>query len=105
MNYTSFIVKIVGKPEQSFFHNNIIVTEMIVQFVPARQKPLNTKDIFQISVWSNSNYDTTKYYMLNDYVIIEGYVSLRPSMVNFKSFKNEKQIEISIVKLHPFFLN
>jgi len=24
-------------------------------------------------------------------------------MVNFQSFKNDKQIEISIVKLHPFF--
>ena len=100
MNYTSFIVKIVGKPEQSFFHNNITVTEMVVQFVPARQKPLNTKDIFQISVWSNSNSDVTKNYMLNDYLIIEGYVSLRPSMLNSK---NDKRIEISIVKVHPFF--
>ena len=105
MNYANFIVKIVGKPQQSYFNKNIMVTEIPVKFVAARNKNLNVKNIFQISIWNNLSYDITKYYKLNDYVIIEGYISFRPSMLNTKLFKNEKQIEISVLKIYPFCLN
>ena len=30
MNYTSFMIKIVGKPEQSFFEDDISIPEQMV---------------------------------------------------------------------------
>lgn len=105
MNYTNFIVKIVGKPKHNFFSKNIYLTEMLVKYVPIRKRNINTKDIFQISVWNKFSYDNTKMYQLNDYVIVEGYISLRPSKLNASNFENDKQIEISILKLHPLNIN
>ena len=49
MNYTSFIVKILKKPKQSFLKNNIVVTKILVKFVSPRIKTFNIKDTFQIS--------------------------------------------------------
>jgi len=105
MNYTSFIVKIVKEPEQSFFQNNTVVTEMLVKFIPTRKKNLNIKDTFQISIWENSSYETIKYYQLYDYIVIEGYISLRPSFLSSgQTSQTDKQIEISVFKHYPFLL-
>lgn len=104
MNYTSFIVKIAGKPKRKYFYNNIIVTKMFVKYIPSRTRVLNTKDIFQISVWNKINFDTTKYYQLNDYILIEGYISLRPSKQYQKHLKKDKQIDISVTKHNLFFI-
>jgi len=103
MNYTSFIVKIVGKPEQSFFHDGTSVTEMLVKFPPIRN--IKTTDIFQITIWGTLAYDVIKYYKINDYIIIEGYISLRESISNNFSFPNDKQVEISVFKIYPFLLS
>ena len=105
MNYTNFIVKIVGKPKHSFFPNNIYVTKILVNYVPIRKKSVNTKKIFQISIWNRFSYDNTKMYQLNDYLIVEGYISLRPSTLNTSNFQNDKQVEISVLKLHPLNIN
>ena len=105
MNYTSFIIKILKEPEQTFLQNNIIVTKMFVKFVSPRMKTFNIKDTFQISIWENSSYETIKYYQPNDYIVIEGYISLRPnlSLLN-KTSKVDKQVEVSVFKHYPFLL-
>jgi len=95
MNYSTFIVKIIKKPVQSFFKNNISLTELVVQFPQIRNK--NCKNTFQVSVWGNLSYDIIKYYQQNDYLVIEGYISLRNKNEN----KNNKEIEISVFKIYP----
>ncbi len=102
MNYTSFIVKIVGKPEQSFFHDDTSVTEMLVKFSSVRN--IKTTDIFQIAIWGTLAHDVIKYYKINDYIIIEGYISLRTN--NYDDFSSllNKQVEISVSKIYPLFL-
>jgi len=44
------------------------------------------------------------YYKINDYIIIEGYISLRTS--NYDDFSSllNKQVEISVFKIYPLFL-
>lgn len=98
MNYSTFIVKIVKKPVQSFFKNNISLTELIVQFPQVRSK--NYIDTFHVNVWGNLSHDVIKYYQINDYIVIEGYISFRTT--NQK--KNNKQIEISAFKIYPLIL-
>jgi len=105
MNYTSFIVKILKKPKQSFLKNNIVVTKILVKFVSPRIKTFNTKDTFQISIWENLSYETIKYYQPNDYIVIEGYISLRTTFItSSKISKTDKQVEISVFKHYPFLL-
>ena len=105
MNYTSFIVKILKEPEQYFLKNNTVVTRILVKFIDSRTKTLNKKDTFRISIWENLLYETIKYYNPNDYIVIEGYISLRPSLISEnKTSKIDKEIEISVFKHYPFLL-
>ena len=96
MNYSTFVVKIIKKPVQSFFKNNISLTELVVQFPQVRNK--NCIDTFNLTVWGNLSYDIVKYYQNNDCILIEGYVSLR------QDNENNRKIEVSAFKIYPFFL-
>ena len=98
MNYSTFIVKIVRKPVQSFFKNNISLTELVVQFPQIRNK--NCIDVCHLNVWGNLAHDVIKYYQINDYIVVEGYVSFRNNNQN----KKMKQIEISVFKIYPLIL-
>ena len=100
MNYTSFMVKVIGKPEQSFFDNDISVTEMIAKFYQFRD---NSYNICKISIWGNLSYDVMQYYQINDYLIVEGYISRRNS--SFEKYNITTEVEISVFKIYPFALN
>ena len=102
MNYSIFIVKIIEPPEQSFFEDETTVTEVLVQFPQYLTK--NYSDIIQISVWGNLANDVIKYYKVNDYLIVEGYLSLRDTNFENFSIKKDKQVEFTVIKLYPFLL-
>jgi len=98
MNYSNFIVKIICQPKQSFFKNNISLVELFVQFPSVRKK--NNKNTFFLSIWGNLGNDVMKYYKVNDYVLIEGFISFRK-----KEFETNQQIEISVSKIYPLSRN
>lgn len=100
MNYVNFIVKIIGKPEQSFFENKICITEVLVKLCQTKKNKLEIP--LRLSIWGNLGYDIIKYYKIDDYIIIEGYISLRENI--FDSSTSDKQIEVSVFKCYPFFL-
>jgi len=99
MNYTTFIVKIISKPEQSFFNNDITVTEFLGKFYQFRD---NTNTVCKLSVWGNFAYEVIKYYNINDYLLVEGYLSFRKS--TFEDSDITTEIEISAFKIYPFAL-
>ena len=101
MNYSSFIVKIIDKPEQSFFREDIAISEILVKFAPIQKKAISF-DLFTISIWGNLSYDAIKYYNINDYILIEGYISLRENVSENKYFTKDKQIDIAVFKMYPF---
>jgi hypothetical protein len=103
MNYASFIVKIIEKSEQSFFDNNTSVTEFLVKCPQIRSN--DSGSIFQISVWQTSTSDNIEYYQVNDYIVIEGYISFRENLIHTSNFQTDNLIEISIFKIYPFLLN
>ena len=101
MNYVNFIVKIIEKPEQSFFKDNICLTEIFVKLCHTKKNQLNIP--LRLSIWGNLGYEIMQYYQINDYIIIEGYISLRENIFdNYKPKKN--QLEVSVFKIYPFFL-
>ncbi len=102
MNYSVFVVKIIKNPEQSFFKDGTSVTEFPVQLSQIRKN--NIEIILQVSAWGKLGYDIMDYYKINDYIIIEGYISLRTN--NYDDFSSllNKQVEISVSKIYPLFL-
>jgi cytochrome c oxidase subunit IV len=101
MNYVNFIVKIIGKPEQSFFKDDICITEVIVKV--SQNKKTQHEIPFRLSIWGNLGYDVMQYYQINDYIIIEGYLSLRENIFDNSRLK-KKQLEVSVFKIYPFLL-
>jgi hypothetical protein len=103
MNYISLIVKLIGKPEQSFFDDNISVTEVMAKFSQVQK---NRNDVIvKLCIWGNLAYDMVQYYQINDYIIIEGYVSLTEMELESNDMSNEKSLEISVFKIYPFLLS
>ena len=102
MNYVIFAVKVIKNSGQSFFADGTSLTELIVQLPQVRNN--NTKVILQVSIWGKLSYDVAKYYQPDDYIIIEGYISIRNINTNRAINSLNKQIEISVFKLYPLLL-
>ena len=102
MNYVILAVKVIKNSGQSFFADGTSVTELTVLLPQARKN--NTKIILQVSIWGKLSYDVAKYYQSEDYIVIEGYISIRN--INTYSLVNllDKQIEISVFKVYPLLL-
>ena len=102
MNYVILAVKVIKNSGQSFFADGTSVTELTVLLPQARKN--NTKIILQVSIWGKLSYDVAKYYQSEDYIVIEGYISIRN--INTYSSNNllDKQIDISVFKLYPLLL-
>jgi single-stranded DNA-binding protein len=95
-NYIGSIVKILETPNQTVFNNNIPVTQFRAQLPQFKN---NT--IVNLTFWGNLAYDVANYYNINDYILIEGYLSIR----NKPNLKNLKKVEITVLKVYPYFLS
>jgi hypothetical protein len=96
MNYTSFIVKVLNKPQYTLCEQKIPLTEALGKFYQFRNNP---HTICKLSFWGHPAYEILKYYKTNDYLLVEGYLSLRKS--TFEKFDITTDIEISIFKVYP----
>ena len=100
MNYTHFIIKMVTKPEQSSFKKGILVTEFIGKFYQFRKRKIASIDrLCKISIWGKAGSNFIKHYKKNDYVIVEGILSLRKS--EFGNLNLTTDIDISVYKFYP----
>ena len=102
MNYVILAVKVIKNSGQSFFADGTSLTELTVQLPQTRKN--NTTIILQVSIWGKLSYDVAKYYQSEDYIVIEGYISIRN--INTDRIINllDKQVEISVFKLYPLLL-
>jgi single-stranded DNA-binding protein len=102
MNYSILAVKVIKNSGQSFFADGTSLTELIVQLPQVRKN--NIKVILNVSVWGKLSYDVAKYYQPDDYIIMEGYISIRN--INTDRVVNllGKQVEVSVFKLYPLLL-
>ena len=96
MNYSNFIVKVLKKPKQKFLKKKIMLTELHVQFPSTRIKNKNGLSTMDLLIWGNLGQDVLKYYKINDYLLVEGFISLRK-----KRFNTNQQIKISVSKIYP----
>ena len=95
-NYLGTVVKILEKPVQTIVNDKLLKTECRAQMAQFK----NTR-IINLVFWGNFARDSLNSYQVNDYIMIEGYVSLR-EMKNKKLVKrNLKRVEISVLKSFP----
>lgn len=99
-NVVAGIVKILETPNYQIFNKNISVTQFRVQFPQIR----NT-GIVQLTFWGNLANDVIKFYKMNDYILIEGYISFKNNRINNQVSSNYKKVEITVLKIYPIFLN
>jgi hypothetical protein len=93
-NYFVCIVKILETPRKKSAQNNTVMTQFRVQLPQFRNQ---IKQIAKLKFWGNLGRDVLDYYKVNDYIIIEGYLSIAKK-------KKSKKIEITVLKVYPFLL-
>lgn len=99
-NIVSGIVKILETPENQILSTNIFVTKFRVQFPQFR----NTS-VIHITVWGNLARYVADFYKINDYILIEGYISLKSKRISSQLISKSKKIEITVFKVYPLFLS
>ena len=95
-NYIGSVVKILEKPIQIVNNNKIVRTECRGQLVQIRNI-----QIVHLVFWENLVNDITNNYQLNDYLMVEGYLSF-PNQTNNKLAKRPfKKAQITVLKVYP----
>lgn len=102
MNYVILAVKVIKNSEQSFFEDGTSLTELTVQLPQVRKNNLTV--MLKASIWGKLSHDVAKYYQPDDYIIIEGYISIRAINLDRSINLLNKQVEISVFKLYPLLL-
>ena len=99
-NLIGGIVKILETPKQKIFNQDIPVTQFRVQFPQVQNTHL-----VHLTFWGNLAYDIARYYKINDYILIEGYISLRDKQSLNGVIPKSKKVEITVLKVYPFLLS
>jgi single-stranded DNA-binding protein len=76
------------------------MTKFRAQFPQVRQASL-----VHLTFWGNLAIDTANYYKVNDYVLIEGYISVRNRTQLNNIVSKSKKVEVTVLKIYPFLLN
>lgn len=98
-NLISGIAKILETPKNKSFNSDLPNTQFRVQFPQVR----NTSVVY-LTFWGNLARDVANYYKINDYILIEGYISLRDRDNSNKIISKSKKVEITVLKVYPFVL-
>ena len=98
-NLISGIAKILETPKTKNLNLSIPTTQFRVQFPQVR----NTSVVY-LTFWGNLASDVSNYYKINDYILIEGYISLRDRYNSNKIVSKSKKVEITVLKVYPFVL-
>lgn len=101
INYIGAVVRILEIPALQVNRNEISFTKFRVQLPQLRVK--QSKTILTLLVSGNLAQDIVKYYQVNDYVLIEGYLSLRKSFHQKQDIK--EFLQVNVFKIFPLFLN
>jgi hypothetical protein len=93
-NYIGSVVKILEKPVQTVITDKIVRTTFRVQLVQVRNI-----QIADLVFWGNLARDIGNTYQVNDYIMVEGYLSL-PNKRNDNFVKRPlKKVQITVLKV------
>ena len=87
-NYLATVVKILEKPRKTDINDKLVTTKFRAQLAQVR----NSR-IVNLVFWGNLARDVANYYQMNDYILVEGYSSI-------KLKKNIKVVTINVYKCY-----
>jgi len=99
-NYINIVVRILELPNKTLFNNSIPVTKFRVQLPHIRKNRIVT-----LIFWGNLAGDVSNYYQINDYIMIEGYLSFTNKYLLAEFKQNSRKVEITVLKIYPFLLS
>ena len=94
-NYLASVVKILEKPIQIVNDDKVLTTEFRAQLIQVRNS-----QIVNLVFWGNLANDVVNYYQVNDYIMIEGYLSLHNKTNNELGKQNLKKVQITVLKIY-----
>ena len=97
-NYFSGIVKILENPVQKLVKKKTLLTIIRVEIPQIRQTR-----VALIVFWGNLGNEIKNSYRKNDYILIEGYSSIKKTNLELSNFKLHKII-ITGLKIYPLLL-
>ena len=95
-NYLGSVVKILEKPVQTIVDDKLLKSECRAQLAQIR----NTR-IVTLVFWGNLAHDAVNSYKVNDYIMIEGYVSLCDKKTDKLVKRSLKKVEVAVLKAFP----
>jgi single-stranded DNA-binding protein len=98
-NIVAGIVKILENPKYKIYNTNVSVTKFRVQFPQFK----NTS-IVHLTFWGKLANDVSRYYKINDYILIEGSISIRKKKSLNSPFISKK-VEVTVSKVYPLLLS
>ena len=101
-SYFSGIVKILENPQQKVLKHKIIITQCRA-LIPQNCKNKSFRVVI-LTFWGKLANDIKNYYKMDDYILIEGYVSIKITQSKNIKILNSKEIEITILKFYPISL-
>ena len=99
-NYFSGIVKILEIPKRRFSEKQTILLTVRAE-LPQNH---NTR-VVSLVFWGNLGYKIEDSYKVNDYILVEGYISLRNKQKFKLARQTSKQVNLTILKVYPILLN
>lgn len=99
-SYFSGIVKVLEDPKQKIISNKIISIRFRV-LIPQIRKNKFPK-ILSLVFWGNFANNLNTFYKINDYILIEGYVSIKMNKKKDSKFFNSKKARVTVLKAYPF---
>ena len=101
-NYVSCIVQILEEPRRMTSEQNTTVLKARAQLAEVRTNNLPT--LVTLTFWGKLSQAVLNYYQPTDYIVIEGYLSVKDKQDLEQKFSSLKYIEITVLKIYPFLL-
>ena len=98
-NYFSSIVKVLDNPIKTILNDKIGVTTFRAEIPQFR-----TNRIVILTFWGNLAHEAKSYYQINDYILVEGYLSIRTKQFSHLFSTNSNKLTITVLKVYPFLL-
>lgn len=100
LNYFNGVVRILKISNQKILKNKYKLIKYKVQLPHTRGSR-----IIRLHFWGRLAENVKNNYQVNDYILVEGYVSLISFAKKKRSTKTSKKILLSAIKIYPFILN
>ena len=97
-NYICIVVKVLEKPIPILGKNNVPSVRIYVQLPQSRNKM-----VVDLVLWGKLSQDVANYYGPDDYILVEGYLSVRERKI--RTTKPTKKTEITAIRVYPFLLD